>query len=246
MVIRAFLIALQFLTVIPVRLRAPPVPGETGYSLLMYPLVGALLGLVLALAASLLDTAAPAIAAALVLTLWVLLTGALHLDGLADSADAWIGGRGDRQRTLDIMKDPYCGPTGASALILILLLKFTALTHLLDTSYASLLVLAPLLGRTTLVLLFATTPYVRGQGLGRALADASYHTARLSVTGLTVISAGLVFGSALFWPLVAATSIFLVARAWMMRRLGGSTGDTSGALIEMVEAAVLLSLALPT
>jgi adenosylcobinamide-GDP ribazoletransferase len=65
--------------------------------------------------------------AALLLTVWVLLSGGLHLDGLADSADAWLGGFGDRERTLTIMKDPRSGPIAVVVLVLVLLLKFCAL-----------------------------------------------------------------------------------------------------------------------
>lgn len=125
------LIALQFLTSLPIRLPAMPEPEQQGRSLLYYPLVGLLLGALLCLAAFVLDGAPALLQAALLLTLWVALTGALHLDGLADSADAWLGGFGDRERTLQIMKDPRSGPVAVVVLVLLLLLKFSALLALL-------------------------------------------------------------------------------------------------------------------
>ena len=95
------LIALQFLTRLPVRLPGMPEPEQIGRSLLWYPLVGVLLGgLLLALHGLLGDTPA-LLQAAILLAVWVGLSGGLHLDGLADTADAWIGGHGDRQRTLE-------------------------------------------------------------------------------------------------------------------------------------------------
>lgn len=108
---RAFLVALQFLTRLPVRLRAAPSEEELGRSLLFYPLVGLLIGMLLTTLAMAISAAgiSDLLGAALVLAAWVVLTGGLHLDGLADSADAWSGGRGDRERTLAIMKDPYWG-----------------------------------------------------------------------------------------------------------------------------------------
>ena len=117
--LRPFLVALQFLTRLPIHLPETPDECEIGQSLLYYPLVGLLLGLILAALAWAIWDSSSMLHAAL-LAAWVLMTGALHLDGFADSADAWVGGQGSCERTLAIMKDPYCGPAGAVALILLL------------------------------------------------------------------------------------------------------------------------------
>lgn len=132
-----FWIALQFLSSLPVRLSGMPTPQEMGRSLLFYPVVGLLFGLLLWLASQLLDGVAAPLHAALLLALWVLLSGALHLDGLADSADAWLGGFGDRERTLQIMKDPRSGPIAVVTLVLVLLLKFCALWVLVERGLAA-------------------------------------------------------------------------------------------------------------
>ncbi len=108
--------------------------------------------------------------AALLLSLWVLLSGGLHLDGLADSADA-LGGFGDRERTLTIMKDPRSGPIAVVTLVLVLLLKFAAILALIESNHSIGLLLAPLIGRSAMLALFLGTPYVRAGGLGQALAD---------------------------------------------------------------------------
>lgn len=110
------LIALQFLTRLPVRLLGMPAPEQVGRSLLWYPLVGLLLGGLLLAAQALLSQQPAVLQAALLLTLWVALSGGLHLDGLADTADAWVGGYGDRERTLAIMKDPRSGPIAVAVL----------------------------------------------------------------------------------------------------------------------------------
>jgi adenosylcobinamide-GDP ribazoletransferase len=130
-----------------------------------------LFGLLLWLASHLLQGVAAPLQAALLLALWVLLSGALHLDGLADSADAWLGGFGDRERTLQIMKDPRSGPIAVVTLVLVLLLKFCALWVLVEHGAGGLLVLAPVVGRAAMLGLFLTTPYVRAGGLGAALAE---------------------------------------------------------------------------
>ncbi|HCS46271.1 MAG TPA: adenosylcobinamide-GDP ribazoletransferase, partial [Pseudomonas sp.] len=112
-----FWIALQFLSSLPIRLPGMPAPRELGRSLLFYPLVGLLFGVILWTLNGLLLGTPLLLHAALLLTVWVLLSGALHLDGLADSADAWLGGFGDRERTLTIMKDPRSGPIAVVTLV---------------------------------------------------------------------------------------------------------------------------------
>ncbi len=235
----AFRVALQFLTILPVHLARPASPQTIGRSLLWYPLVGGLIGaglLALAAAAHPLESG---VKAALILTAWVLMTGTLHLDGLADSADAWVGGFGDRARTLAIMKDPACGPAGVTALVLVLLLKFAALQALLAQGRLWPLVLAPLWGRTALVALFATTPYVRPGGLGEALAR---HLPRRAALGTVLISLSLALPFSQTWPAgLAALGAFFGLRRQMGRRLGGTTGDTAGALVEITETAVLVA-----
>jgi len=239
-----FWIALQFLSSLPVRLPGMPAPEQMGRSLLFYPVVGMLFGLVLWAVSSLLqDTAAP-LHAAVLLAVWVLLSGALHLDGLADSADAWLGGFGDRERTLEIMKDPRSGPVAVVTLVLVLLLKFCALWVLVERGQGVLLVLAPLIGRASLLGLFMCTPYVRRGGLGQALAE---HLPRRSGRWVLLASAWLCLALG-GWQgavaLLAAGLMFAWLRQVMRRRLGGTTGDTAGALLELLELAVVVALAL--
>ncbi|MDT8451651.1 MAG: adenosylcobinamide-GDP ribazoletransferase [Gammaproteobacteria bacterium] len=241
---RSFLIALQFLTVLPIRIKQQPDAEATGRSLLYYPLVGLMLGAFLAVPAWMLGDAAALVAAALLLSLWVAATGALHLDGLADSADAWIGGFGDRDRTLAIMKDPYCGPAAVTTLVLVLLIKFTALTQIIANGNWAILLVVPVLGRSTLILLFLTTPYVRAHGLGSLLADHLPRHACIAAVFFTVVTVLLISGVAGFWLLLTTAGILFILRWLMQQRLGGTTGDTAGALVEITEAAVLVTAAL--
>jgi adenosylcobinamide-GDP ribazoletransferase len=240
---RPFLIALQFLTRLPVRFPTAPAPDETGRSLLYYPLVGLLLGLSLVALAWAFAPAPTLLRAALVLAAWVVLTGAMHLDGLADSADAWVGGHGDRERTLRIMKDPACGPMGAVALALVLLVKFAALSGL-DADGWAMLAFIPAIARSAVPLLFLTTPYVRADGLGTPLARHPPRRASVAVVGATVAVAAMFTGARGVVALVAVALAFVLLRALMMRRIGGATGDTTGALIEIVETVLLLATAL--
>ncbi|QXI31617.1 adenosylcobinamide-GDP ribazoletransferase [Pseudomonas vanderleydeniana] len=239
-----FRIALQFLSSLPIRLPGMPRPEELGRSLLWYPLVGLLLGGLLYGVDGLLASAPLLLHAALLLTAWVLFSGGLHLDGLADSADAWLGGFGDRERTLTIMKDPRSGPIAVVTLVLVLLLKFCALLALIEQHQSAALVLAPVIGRGALLGLFLVTPYVRAGGLGQALAD---HLPR-RVGGWVLLLSALACLALAGWrgalALLLATAAFCWLRQLMMRRLGGTTGDTAGALLELLEMTVLVGLAL--
>ncbi|UCO96760.1 adenosylcobinamide-GDP ribazoletransferase [Metapseudomonas lalkuanensis] len=235
------LIALQFLTRLPVRLPGMPEPRLIGRSLLWYPLVGVLIGALLLAGAWLLEGRPVLLSSALLLALWVGLSGGLHLDGLADTADAWVGGYGDRERTLTIMKDPRSGPIAVVVLVVVLLLKFAALAALLQTGQWLPLLLAPWLARGMLPLLFLTTPYVRSGGLGQALAE--YLPRRelpLWLGGQAVVM--LVLGWGAWIALVAALVLFGWLRGRFMQRLGGTTGDTAGAMVEIVEVGVLVGV----
>lgn len=235
-------IALQFLTRLPVTLAGMPTPEQVGRSLLFYPLVGLLIGLLLLAAQHLLGDSAVLLQAALLLALWVGISGGLHLDGLADSADAWVGGFGDKQRTLAIMKDPRSGPIAVVVLVLLLLLKFAALVALLESGAGFLLLLVPWLARCLLPLLFMTTPYVRAGGLGQALAE---HLPRRQLPWVLVanVLAMLLFGWPALLALLVAGGVFIWLRSLMLKRLDGTTGDTAGALLEIAECAVLVALA---
>ena len=239
-----FWIALQFLSSLPICLPGMPQPQALGRSLLFYPLVGGLFGVLLLALNALLDGAPLMLHAALLLTAWVLLSGGLHLDGLADSADAWLGGFGDRERTLTIMKDPRSGPIAVVTLVLALLLKFSALMALIESQHTLGLLLAPLIGRAAMLGLFLGTPYVRAGGLGQALADHLPRTAGQQVLLVSALVCVLIAGVSGLLALLVASIGFFWLRHLMLRRLGGSTGDTAGAMLELLEVAVLLAMVL--
>ncbi len=249
---RSFLIALQFLTRIPVRLKDSLSEKQIAASQLYYPLVGLFIGAALLLLAWMLQDIPTMLRTAIVLTGWVLINGGLHLDGLADSADAWAGGLGDRDKTLAIMKDPSCGPAGVVSIVLLLLVKFAALHALLEASASApvfslpllVMVIAPMLARTVPSLLFLTTPYVRQNGLGSALVAGLPRRGLIFVIAIVAASVLLLAGSIGLWLLLAVALVFVLARRVMMQRIGGVTGDVAGALIEITEMSVLVCVVL--
>ncbi len=226
---------MQFMTRIPVPTALNFTHQAMGRSVLWYPVVGIVIGVILLLSASVGGLISSEFAAALVLLAWVLVTGALHLDGLADTVDAWVGGHGDRSKTLEIMKDPHLGPVGGSALIVTLVLKFTLISALLPMSQWWLLMLIPALSRGFLLLLFLKLPYVRADGLGARHAQ---YLPQPEVKWLLLIASlvlGVCLGWLAVWLVLGLCGFFLVFRRLMMQRLGGMTGDTAGAAVEVVE-----------
>ncbi len=239
-IIMPFLIAVQFMTTIPIKLPYLPSREQNALSMLFYPVIGLMIGGVLWLVASYVQLPMMLLSC-VVMVVWVWLTGGLHLDGLADTADAWVGGFGDRQRTLTIMKDPNTGAMGVIAIVLCLALKWAAVYCLLELDAVLALLFVPMLGRMSALALFATTPYVRQHGLGSALQDVPKYLLWLVMLG---------FGAAVFalsWQMaVVMIGVWAVMLAWLrwrfVGRIGGITGDTVGASIEVVEVAMLVAV----
>ncbi|OOZ36060.1 adenosylcobinamide-GDP ribazoletransferase [Solemya velesiana gill symbiont] len=244
MKLQPFLLALQFLTRLPVP-GGDEMPDASvqGRAVLYYPLVGLVIGVVLSALYLLLADASAALQAALLLAVWVGITGALHIDGLADTADAWIGGQGDAQRTLEIMKDTHAGPMAVTAVVLVLLIKFAALETLLDGDYWSALLLAPLIGRAGLVAALRYMPYVRPEGLGSVLAEHLPWERAQVVVLASALFCSLFLGWHLLLVGVFVIAGFILLKAAVMRRIGGVTGDVAGAICELLEAVALVSMA---
>ena len=238
-----FWIALQFLSTFPVSLKQMPTAAKNAQSLLFYPLVGLLIGAALWGMAHLLQFLPLVLSSSLILVLWIWLTGGLHLDGLADTADAWVGGFGDPERSLNIMKDPSSGPIGVLSLLICCLLKWSALYVLLEQQYLAFLLFVPVLGRLSALVLFLSTPYLRANGLGTAIQAHLPKTGTKIVIALTLL-AGVLWG----WVGLVTVLTFILSTLYLrykfMQRLGGITGDTVGASIEITESMMLLAIAI--
>lgn len=249
------LAALGLLSRIPVGHFAGCIAGvHRRRAAIYYPWVGLLIGGLLAFFAWLLPgTWSPILQAALLLTAWVGLTGALHLDGLADSADGWVGGMGCRRRTLAIMREPNVGPAAVVALILALLLKLALLAQGLECVGGWGILLVPALARAWLLSLLGSTAYVRGAAeAGMAAEIAAVFPARAAAISFALIQAvtlllamGTVFG---LWSWLLGNFFALLLGLWLRRawrrRLGGYTGDLLGAFVELQELVWLLALVL--
>jgi adenosylcobinamide-GDP ribazoletransferase len=236
--VRCFLVALQFLTVCPWFRALHPSAEEIGAASMFFPLVGFLLGAILACTNWLLASyVPPEFLGALLVTLLVLLTRGLHLDGLADTFDG-LGAGGDREHVLGVMDDSRTGAFGVLAIVLVIAFKLRAITFMRDGRWQALL-MAPVLGRWAMVLLGYQARSAR-EGLGRTVVEhmRGRHFLAATVMSLTVIwfvSGGPGLGIAL------VVCIFsLGCKSYLHRRIGGVTGDTFGAAGELSETLALL------
>nr|WP_284041487.1 adenosylcobinamide-GDP ribazoletransferase [Halomonas olivaria] len=232
--------ALQFLTRLPVSILCPWTPATRRWAVRAYPLVGLLIGGVLALAAVFLvtlGTPAP-IAAMLLLSLWVAVSGGLHLDGIMDLADA-LGSNQPLARRWEIMKDPQVGSFGILAVLFLLAWKGVLLWALLHYQ-APLwwLLVIPALGRWAGVVLLVLTPCAHPKGLAwswqQSLAPPDLFYALVPLLPVAVFFPGL-----LGW--LAATMLFIwLVRAVLLRLFHGINGDMVGAIIEGEELWLLI------
>ena len=203
-----------------------------------WPLVGVVVGAVAGLAGWATQGLGAGVAAGIVLAAQALLTGAMHEDGLADTADGLWGGW-TRERRLEIMKDSHIGSYGVLALLLVTLLRWSALTALIAGGQWAALIAAGALSRAPMAVLMALMPNARRSGLSRAVGRPAFGTA-LAALVLALALATVVVGpvATLLAALLAAlpcAALALVARA----RIGGQTGDILGASQQLAEAAVL-------
>jgi adenosylcobinamide-GDP ribazoletransferase len=230
---QALLAATGFLTRLPVQ-RRPSLPAsEFAGAAVLFPLVGAALGGMIGATALALAQVLPALlAATLAVALELTLTGALHLDGLADSADG-LAGR-DPEHSLQIMRDHTLGAYGASALALDLLAKAAALGALAGSGVVLPVVAAFAISRAAPLPLAAALPYARsGGGTGRSLADRLGLRGAAGGIALATLIAVAATGA---WALGTLACLALVTGAvgWLARRrLRGVTGDVMGAAIEL-------------
>jgi adenosylcobinamide-GDP ribazoletransferase len=234
--------ALGFLSVFPLPARWQE-QAALARSLPYFPVVGLVFGAVAAaLAAGLAELLPPAPAGVLLVIALALLSGGLHVDGLADTADGFFSSR-PKERILEIMRDSRTGAMGAAAVASVLLLKYAAVASLPPHWFVRGAFLMPLAGRCSLLLAMIWLPYARpGGGLATVFGSARPWHALWAVV--------LLGGSSWFvatWRGLAAAALVIIVTAllsrWSWRKIGGYTGDTLGATCEIIEAIPALVLA---
>lgn len=238
MIARRLILAIQFLT----RLPTPQVKefrqDDLSRSAVYYPLVGAIIGVLLALPLYGFGDR-PWLAGVMALLVWVWVTGALHLDGLGDVADAFGAAHRDPQRFLEVLKDPHMGVFGVVTLIMQLLLKFVLLTELAASPLWYGIVLVPVWARWGTLWWSRLLPSLHGAGMAERFSwQLSLRSMWLWAVLLTVITAFVA------WPLLLALLLVPLVAAYWRRKLGGISGDCLGASVEVSESLLLLALVL--
>lgn len=239
---RLLLSGLGFLTRLPMPARAGWEEGRLRRASRYFAVTGAMIGAAGAGVWLLAGLVLPApLAAGLALAALLLLTGALHEDGLADCADG-LGGGSTRERALEIMRDSRIGSYGALALILSAGLRWAALAALAPGAGALALILSGGIGRAMMVPATALAPYARRDGLGGMMAGGAgpLEIAAALGTALVLAIAGGLAGLLALIVAAGAAGAFL---HFMVRRIGGYTGDGLGAIAQLAEIAAMLVLA---
>ncbi len=231
----------QFLTTIPLPLDLGAKEEDYGKGLVFAPVVGLLLGCLLAGAFFLLNAVfSVRLAAALIVAVYLVLTGGLHIDGLGDTFDGVMSHR-SREKILEIMKDSRVGTNAVIAIFAVLMLDWLAISETDPSNYASVLLLFPVAGRIGSVTCAAVSRYARsGGGLGKSFID---------YCGKTELAAGLILSALIFFAVTGAMGLIyviipiltaLMFTAWFGRKIGGATGDVLGAVCELNQMLFLL------
>lgn len=234
----SFFVALQFLTRLKIVNQTNWELSEFGKSVLSFPLVGCIIGLLTFAVYTLVSSFINSSLTMLILVVFeFLLTGGLHADGFMDTCDGLFSGR-DRERKLEIMKDSRIGSNGVVGFVFLVLLKWQLLLGL-DSQYMMFtLICMPLLSRYTLCLSITRYPYARPEGMGKAFAQyAPTHT--VLITTLLAIIPVFVFNLPYLYTLGIALLANYILNHYLVKHLGGVTGDTYGFVIEVTEIIIL-------
>jgi adenosylcobinamide-GDP ribazoletransferase len=235
-------LAVSFLTILPVAIESAN-ESDVAASMAWFPLVGVAMGIAFAIEDRALSfLIGHAVRSAIIVLSMAVLSGAVHLDGLADTADALGAGR-DRIRALEILRDSRIGAFGAIALFFALGLKVLALAGMSGRPRLAALILAPMFGRLALVAVSYKIDYLRSSGAGSTMLERGSER-NLTIAAVIAVLATLPFFSQRILVTLAITVVTTVAmRSFYRRWLGGITGDLIGACGEIVEMLAMLTIA---
>ncbi|MBA7495782.1 Adenosylcobinamide-GDP ribazoletransferase [subsurface metagenome] len=239
-----FLAALQFLTIIPLPWRRKVSPEDLARSTGYFPVVGVIIGLLLAGLNWLLGWFLPmAVVHVLLIVFLAVISGALHLDGLADTCDGIAGGKTPEERW-QVMRDSRVGSFGIVGVCCLLLVKYISLNNVPETLLMATLVLMPVVSRWAMVYAIFVYPYAKPSGLGKVFKQGvnwlKFVMATLIALAVAVILARLA-GLAI---MVGIWIIVVIMATYLKRKFSGLTGDTYGAINEVAEVCVLLLVCL--
>ena len=241
---KAFFAALQFLTVIPLPQALLLDEKSLGKSVPFFPLVGLFIGVLAAAADLLFGYALPSFAATcLTVLVLIAITGGLHMDGLADTADGFWSAR-TRDKMLVIMRDSRIGTMGVLAIFFVVSLKIAALIPIAAPQRMGVLIIMPMAGRTAIIIMMTALRYARTEGGLAAIFARKYSWWTPAGAIFLLLAAGGILGG---WLGLAASVTAVVAAGLVTRyaykKIGGFTGDTLGAVSEITETVLALAAA---
>ncbi len=239
-----FLAALSFLTIIPLPRRREVSPEQVGRSIGYFPVVGIIIGLILAGLYWLLRLILPsAVVSGLLLVCLVMLTGGLHLDGFADTCDG-IAGHKTPEARWQVMRDSRAGAFGIVGVCCLLIVKYVSLNSVPESLMMMTLVLMPVVSRWAMVYAVFAYPYARPSGLGKVFKQAASRR-RLAIATLVALAVAIPWFRLAGLVIMLGVWVIVVAMAaYLKRKFSGLTGDTYGAINEVAEVGVLILVCL--
>lgn len=237
---KKFLIALQFLTIIPLRKSIKIEEKDLSNSLIFFPIIGLIIGIFLILINYLISSFfSPLVVNTLIIIIWIGISGALHLDGFCDTIDGLYGGQTKEER-LKIMKDSSIGAKGAIALICLLILKLSLLMEISPQYKYQTLLFTPMIGRWGMVMGIFLVPYAREEGMAKSFIKYK-DTKQLFWASLITLTTGLFLFKFISLGIIGLViGIIFLLTLYLKRKIGGITGDTLGGLNEIIEVFTLL------
>jgi adenosylcobinamide-GDP ribazoletransferase len=240
---RSFIIILQFFTTIPVPFNVEFKVEDCGKGVIYIPFVGVIIGAFLVAVNYLSSFLSYDLVTALFIVIaGVIITGGLHLDGLADTFDGIFSCR-PKERILEIMKDPRLGTFGGMALFFLLFLKVAFILGISKSLLWKIIFVMPVFGRLGMIWCAGISSYAREKsGMGSATIDYTGFREILICTGTTILITFLVMGRGMIFPLVTTILFSVVFTKFICSKIGGTTGDILGACTELSELVVLFTI----
>ncbi len=239
-IVRRILIAVKFLTILPLPGKEIVAPRELGKSMAYFPLVGMFIGLLLACVYMvLIKFISPLLTAVLLTGFWACFTGFLHLEGFVDAADGFSASP-DKEKILEVMKDQHCGAKGAIVLVFLIILKIALFNEIPGSERIYALILTPAIGRWVMVCAASLCLYARkGAGFGKDFVENAGKT-ELIIASSILISAGVCLLRIKFIVLMIPVLFFaFIVIFYAKKRINGVTGDVLGAVNELTEVVSL-------
>lgn len=235
-----FLAALQFLTIIPIPWRRKAQAEEMGRSAGYFPVIGIIIGIILVGLNWLFGLILPPMVAnALLLVFLVVISGAMHLDGFADTCDG-IAGHKTVEDRWQVMHDSRAGAFGIVGIVLLLLVKYVSLNNIPEALLMMTLVLMPVVSRWAMVYVIFAYPYAHSSGLGKAFKQGTTWPKFTIATIITAVVAGILAQSIGLALMFLIWVITMAMATYFKRKFSGLTGDNYGAINEVAEVSVLI------